>query len=60
MTVAKLRMELGNTSSIKLIVVRFRFFLYEMRNPMPYEGARDMEVELGIALRPAGYGVWQA
>ena len=34
--------------------------LYEMYNPMPYEGARDMEVELGIGLREAGYGVWQA
>ena len=34
--------------------------LYEMYNPMPYEGARDMEVELGIALREAGFGVWQA
>ena len=34
--------------------------LYTMYNPMPYEGARDMEVELGIALREAGYGVWQA
>lgn len=34
--------------------------LYEMYNPMPYEGAREMEVELGIALREAGYGVWQA
>lgn len=34
--------------------------LYEVYNPMPYEGARDMEVELGIALREAGYGVWQA
>lgn len=33
--------------------------LYAMYNPMPYEGARDMEVELGIALREAGYGVWQ-
>ena len=33
--------------------------LYQMYNPMPYEGARDMEVELGIALREAGYGVWQ-
>lgn len=33
--------------------------LYAMYNPMPYEGARDMEVELGIALRDAGYGVWQ-
>lgn len=34
--------------------------LYEMYNPMPYEAARDMEVELGIGLREAGYGVWQA
>jgi hypothetical protein len=34
--------------------------LYQMYNPMPYEGARDMEVELGIALRELGYGVWQA
>ena len=34
--------------------------LYTMYNPMPYEGARDMEVELGIALRELGYGVWQA
>ena len=34
--------------------------LYSMYNPMPYEGARDMEVELGIGLREAGYAVWQA
>jgi len=34
--------------------------LYECYNPMPYEGARDMEVELAIALREQGYGVWQA
>jgi len=34
--------------------------LYEMYNPMPYEGAREMEVELAIGLREAGYGVWQA
>jgi hypothetical protein len=34
--------------------------LYEIYNPMPYLGACDMEVELGIALREAGYGVWQA
>jgi hypothetical protein len=34
--------------------------LYTTYNPMPYEGARDMEVELGIGLREAGYGVWQA
>ena len=34
--------------------------LYEVYNPMPYDGARDMEVELAIDLREAGYGVWQA
>jgi hypothetical protein len=34
--------------------------LYAVYNPMPYEAARDMEVELGIALREAGFGVWQA
>lgn len=34
--------------------------LYEVYNPMPYDGARDMEVELAIALREKGYGVWQA
>lgn len=34
--------------------------LYEMYNPMPYDGACEMEVELAIALREAGYGVWQA
>ena len=32
--------------------------LYEVYIPMPYEAARDMEVELAIALREAGYGVW--
>ena len=34
--------------------------LYEVYNPMPYAAAQDMEVELGIGLRAAGYGVWQA
>ena len=34
--------------------------LYEAYNPMQYEAARDMEVELGIQLRAAGFGVWQA
>ncbi len=34
--------------------------LYEAYNPMPYDGAHDMEVELAIGLREAGYGVWQA
>jgi hypothetical protein len=34
--------------------------LYELYNPMPYHGACEMEVELAISLREAGYGVWQA
>ena len=34
--------------------------LYEGYNPMPYEAAREMEVELAIGLREEGYGVWQA
>ena len=34
--------------------------LYEFYNPMPYSAAREMEVELAIGLREAGYGVWQA
>ncbi len=33
--------------------------LYEMYNPMPYMGAREMEVELAIGLQEEGYGVWQ-
>lgn len=34
--------------------------LYECFNPMPYEAAREMEVELAIGLREEGYAVWQA
>lgn len=34
--------------------------IYECFNPMPYEAAREMEVELAISLREAGYAVWQA
>jgi hypothetical protein len=34
--------------------------LYSVYNPMPYQAAVEMEVELGIALREKGYGVWQA
>ena len=34
--------------------------LYECYNPMPYAAACEMKVELAIALREAGYGVWQA
>lgn len=34
--------------------------LYESYNPMPYEDARYMEVDLAIRLQKAGYAVWQA
>jgi hypothetical protein len=34
--------------------------LYEAYNPMPYALAQDTEIEVGIALREAGFGVWQA
>lgn len=34
--------------------------LYEAYNPMPYEDARYMEVDLAIRLQKAGYAVWQA
>ena len=33
--------------------------LYECYNPMPYDAALDMEIELAIYLREKGYGVWQ-
>ena len=34
--------------------------LYELYNPLTYEEARGLEVELGIDLRAGGFGVWQA
>ena len=34
--------------------------LDELYNPLSYEHARDLEVELAIDFREAGYGVWQA
>jgi hypothetical protein len=40
--------------------IKLRPDLYAVYNPMPYQAACEMEVELGIALREAGYGVWQA
>ena len=40
--------------------LRLRPELVERFNPMPYPEARRMEVELGIRLRAAGWGVWQA
>lgn len=34
--------------------------LYEAFNPLRYEEAVDQEIEIGLDLRAAGFGVWQA
>jgi hypothetical protein len=39
--------------------VRLLPALYEKFNPMPYQAAKEMEVELAIALQAKGFGVWQ-
>jgi predicted GIY-YIG superfamily endonuclease len=44
---------------VKKYGVRLLPALYAVYNPMPYDAARDMEVELAIALREQGFGVWQ-
>lgn len=45
---------------VRLYGLRLLPELYQAYNPMPYDGAREMEVELAISLREQGYGVWQA
>jgi len=49
-----------SNSYVRRFGLRLLPSLYAMYNPMPFDAARDMEVELGIALREAGFGVWQA
>ena len=44
---------------VRLYGLRLMPELYEVYNPMPYEAARDMEVELAIGLHEEGYGIWQ-
>lgn len=44
---------------VKKFGLRLMPELYEVYNPMPYEAALDMEIELAIYLRERGYGVWQ-
>ena len=44
---------------VQLFGLRLLPELYEVYNPMTYDSALDMEVELAIGLRAAGYGVWQ-
>lgn len=40
--------------------LRLRPDLYACYNPMPYDAAAEMEVELAQGLREDGYAVWQA
>ena len=45
---------------VKQYGVRLLPGLYELYNPMLYDDALNMEVELAIDFREAGFGVWQA
>ena len=45
---------------VKTFGLRLMPELYSIFNPMPYHAACEMEVEMAIGLREAGYGVWQA
>jgi hypothetical protein len=45
---------------VQLYGLRLLPDLYEAFNPMRYEDAVDKEIEVGIDLRSAGFGVWQA
>jgi hypothetical protein len=40
--------------------LRLRPDLYAVYNPMPYEAAVALEIELAEAFREQGYAVWQA
>lgn len=40
--------------------MKLRPDLFACYNPMPYEAAAELEVELAIGLREDGYAVWQA
>ena len=56
---AKHKAGIKSNRFVRLYGLRLLPDLYECYNPMPYEGAREMEVELAIGLREEGYGVWQ-
>jgi hypothetical protein len=57
---AKHKAGIRANSYVQRFGVRLLPGLYAYANPMPYEAAREMEVELAIALREEGYAVWQA
>ena len=56
----KLKAGIQSNRYVKQYGLRLWPDLYEAYNPMSYENAQDREVELGISLREAGFGVWQA
>jgi hypothetical protein len=56
---AKHKAGIRANSFVQRYGVRLLPRLYAYANPMPYEAAREMEVELSTALRAEGYGVWQ-
>jgi hypothetical protein len=45
---------------VQLFGLWLRPDLYELYNPLSYDAARALEVELAIDLRESGCGVWQA
>lgn len=49
-----------HTHSHVYVIELSRDVLYEAFNPMSYKDAQEREVEIGIDLRSAGFGVWQA
>lgn len=51
--------ERGHQSNIAPYVVRLIPELYQSLNPMAYEIACGIEVQLANKLRAEGYGVWQ-
>lgn len=57
---AKHKAGIRANSYVQRFGVRLLPKLYAYANPMPYEAAREMEVELAIALQEEGYAVWQA
>jgi len=56
---AKHKAGIQANSYVERYGVRLLPKLYAYANPMPYDAARDMEVELAIALQAEGYAVWQ-
>lgn len=45
---------------VKQFGIRLLPDLYEGFNPLSYDEASRLEIEIGIDLRSAGFGVWQA